>query len=135
MEILLEQTGTCSFQASNGSGGKIKIDGPPDMGGKDEGLRPMESVLAALASCSAIDILHILKKGRTDVDDLKIKVIGKRVDAIPAVFESIELEVSVASVQNKDKLERAVSLSMEKYCSVAKMLEPTVKISYRILIK
>lgn len=132
MEILLEQTGPCSFQASNHSGGKIKIDGPPDMGGKNEGIRPMESVLAALASCSAVDILHIMKKGRAEIDDLKIKVLGERVDSIPAVFKKIHLEITAIGVNNNEKLERAVALSLEKYCSVAKMLEPTVEISFEI---
>ena len=88
----------------------------------------MELLLVSLAGCSAVDVLHILQKGRLPIEDLKIVVDGTRKDEIPAVFETIRLDFIATGDFPLAKLERAVELSMEKYCSVAKMLAPTVNI-------
>lgn len=129
MRIHLVQTGPVKFTATNPSGASITIDGPPEMGGENAGLRPMETLLSALASCSALDIIHIMKKQRQDMQSLEVDVTGDRADSIPAVFTKIHLRFIARGPIELDKLERAVALSMEKYCSVTRMLQPTVAIT------
>lgn len=90
---------------------------------------PMELVLVSVAGCSSIDIVEILKKQRQDLEDLQVKVDGQRVDAIPAVFESIHLHFIFKGDLQKEKVERAIDLSMNKYCSVSHMLKPNVNIT------
>jgi putative redox protein len=129
MQIKLVQTGPAKFVATNASGASGVIDGPPDMGGEDAGLRPMETLLSALAGCSALDVIHILKKQRQNLDRLEVEIDGERADAIPAVFTSIHLRFKGYGPIELLKLQQAVALSLEKYCSVSKMLQPTVDIT------
>jgi len=129
MRIKLAQTGPASFASSNAAGATIVIDGPPDQGGQNAGLRPMETLLAALAGCSAMDVLLIMKKQREDLQRLEVEVDGERAAAIPAVFTEINLRFKGYGPIDLKKFQKAVALSLEKYCSVSKMLEPTVKIT------
>jgi putative redox protein len=99
------------------------------MGGKNEGVRPMEMILMGLASCSSLDVLHILHKGKSEVTNLEVDVKAERANAIPAVFTNIHLHFKAKGDFTTEKLERAINLSMEKYCSVTKMLESTVNIT------
>lgn len=131
MNITLTRKGESLFEARAGSGGQAMIDGPPDLGGANGGMRPMEMFLASLASCSAMDVLHILRKQRQELRDLVVQVSGQRADAIPAVYEEIELYFRATGLVAADKLEQAVQLSIEKYCSVAAMLKDSVRIRYR----
>ena len=95
------------------------------------GLRPMETVLCGLVGCSGIDVALILEKARQKIDDCEIEVEAKRADAVPAVFTDIHVHYRITgSDLDPKKVSRAVSLSMEKYCSVTKMLEPTVSITH-----
>lgn len=119
------------FEATNATGQKALLDGPPDLGGQGEGVRPMEMVLMGLAGCSALDVLHILEKQQKEpLADLTVTVRGTRADAVPAVYTDIALHFEATGAVDPHKLERAVKLSMEKYCSVAKMLQPTVSITH-----
>ena len=127
--IKLAQTGPARFTATNTGGATIVIDGPPDLGGENAGLRPMETLLAALAGCSAMDVLLIMKKQRENLERLEVEVEGERADAIPAVFTKVRLRFRGYGPIDLKKFQKAVELSLEKYCSVAKMLEPTVKIT------
>ena len=129
MQIKLVQDGPVKFVATNNSGASIVIDGPADMGGQNAGLRPMETLLAALAGCSALDVIHIMKKQRQNLERLEIEVNGDRADAIPAVFTKIHVRFKGYGEIDMAKLQSAVSLSMEKYCSVTRMLQPTVDIT------
>lgn len=127
--VRLVQTGAAKFVASNTAGATGVIDGPPDMGGENAGLRPMETLLAAMAGCSAMDVLLIMKKQRQDLERLEVEVEGERADAVPAVFTKIHLRfVGYGPIELK-KLQKAVELSTEKYCSVTRMLQPTVAIT------
>ncbi len=128
--VKLRRIGGAKFEASNESGKTAIIDGPPPVGGNDEGVRPMELILMGLAGCSAMDVLHILKKQRQDIVGLDIDVDGTRADAIPAVYTDIHVHFSASGDVDPQKLERAVSLSMEKYCSVTRMLQATVKLTH-----
>jgi putative redox protein len=135
MDINLKLVSGCKFEGTNSLGNKVVIEGSPDMGGKNEGARPMEIILMGLASCSSLDVMHILQKGKAEVLNLEVDVQADRADAIPAVFTKINLHFKAKGSFTIEKLERAISLSIEKYCSVTKMLESTVKIttSYEVM--
>ena len=136
MQIALRRVRGALFEATNPAGQKALIDGPPELGGQGEGVRPMEAVLIALAGCSAMDVIHILEKQQKEpLEDLDVDVVGQRADAIPAVYTDIELRFAASGAVDPHKLERAVRLSMEKYCSVAKMLQPTATITYTVKLR
>lgn len=122
MEVTLRRLSGALFEAVNPTGQKLLIDGPPNVGGVGGGLRPMEACLASLASCSAVDVLLILHQQKEPLEDLEIHVHGDRADAVPAVFTDIHLHFAASGRVTPGKLTRAVRLSMDKYCSVAKML-------------
>jgi putative redox protein len=134
MRVKLAQTGAAKFTASNASGATVVIDGPAEMGGENAGLRPMETLLAALAGCSALDVLLIMEKQRENLEGLEVEVEGERAEAVPAVFTRIHLRFKGHGPIDLKKLQKAVELSMEKYCSVSKMLEPTVAITAEVLL-
>lgn len=111
------------FVGETGSGHAIVIDGPPDHGGRNMGMRPMELMLLSVGSCSSFDVVDILKKGRHNVSACTTQVSGERVDAIPSVFNKIHLHFIVSGKDLKTSaVERAVKLSAEKYCSASIML-------------
>lgn len=133
MKVSVTQVGPMSFEATNGKG-RLRMDGPVDLGGTEEGLRPMESLLASLAGCSAVDVVMILKQQREPLEGLEIQVEGKRAEAIPAVFTEIHLRFLLHGPVAESKARRAVALSAEKYCSISKMLEPTVRITHEVIL-
>ncbi len=109
----------------------LHIDGSKEIGRNNSGARPMELILMGLGSCGAMDIVSILKKQKQDLRDILIKIEAKRdFDKTPAVFTEINLEFQFFGKLDYSKVEKAVNLSMEKYCSVSAMLEKTVNISY-----
>lgn len=130
MKIILTRKAGAQYYAQNEAGEQIPISGPPDVGESEAGPRPMQLVLMGLAGCSAVDVQLILERGRHQVDQLEVEVEAERADAIPAVFSTIHLSFRAAGDFSLKKLERAVKLSLEKYCSVARMLEPTVVITH-----
>ena len=101
---------------------KVHIDGSPDIGGEGLGARPMELVLMALGSCSALDLVSILKKQRQQIDDLQISVEGTRREAIPNVFTRIHISFALKGTIDPVKAEKAAELAVKKYCSVHDML-------------
>ena len=135
MEIQLKRTGNMKFEAVGANDNTATVDGPVKSGGTEEGLRPMETMLVALASCSAMDIVHILNKQRQELDDLQITAKGVRADAIPAVFTDIALHYEASGNVDPEKLKRAAQLSVENYCSVAAMLKDSVKVTYTTSVK
>lgn len=130
MRIELRKVGACAFQVEDGRGHAVVIDGPASLGGTDAGMRPMEMFLAALASCSAVDVVMILEKQKQPLRDLAIFVEGERADAVPAVFTRIKLRFVAYGTVAENKMTRAVQLSVDKYCSVAKMLVPGVLVEH-----
>lgn len=119
-----------NFEAENDSGCKISLDGAPADGGHNKGMRPMQTLLAAMGACSAIDVIGILRKQREDLKDIKITVTGEREkDKVPALYTKVHAHFKLYGNLDKTKVERAINLSMDKYCSVAKTLEKTAKIS------
>ena len=128
--VRLEQIGAAAFEATSLAGGSLIVDGSPDIGGEGRGMRPMEVLLAALASCSAMDVVHILRKQKQALEHLTIEIEGVRTDATPAPYKSVKLVFTARGVVEADKLQRAVSLAVEKYCSVRATLDPAVEIKW-----
>lgn len=123
------------MEAMNESGNTVHTDGSPEIGGSNKSMRPMQLMLVGIGSCSSIDIIHLLKKQRQQLDDIKIDVTSEREkDKVPSLFTKIHLHYDLFGPLDEKKVERACSLSMEKYCSVAKLLEKTAEItwSYKI---
>ncbi len=119
------------FVGETGSGHSVVMDGPPDHGGRNMGIRPMEMILLGLGGCSSFDVIEILQKGRHPVVDCTTEVSGERVDAIPSVFSKIHLHFKVSGKSLKPSaVERAVKLSAEKYCSASIMLGKAVDITH-----
>jgi putative redox protein len=119
------------MEALNEQGNSVHIDASPDIGGENNGMRPMQLLLAAMGGCSSIDIINILKKQRQDLKDIKITVTGEREkDAVPSLYTEVHAHFKLFGNLDRDKAEKAVALSVEKYCSVAKTLEKTAKVTY-----
>ncbi|MBK6518322.1 MAG: OsmC family protein [Polyangiaceae bacterium] len=135
MKVTVERVGSGTFEARNEQGGTLRMDGPADMGAPGTSLKPMETVLAALAGCSGIDVVKILTQQKEPLAGLTIEVDGTRKDAIPAVFTDIAVRFVIKGPVAENKARRAVALSMEKYCSVTKMLEPTVTIRHEVVLE
>ncbi len=111
------------------SGHGIVIDGAPEIGGRNLGIRPMEMMLMGLGGCTAMDVLSILKKQRQQVTQCVIEVEGQRRDEHPRVFTEIYVHFKVSGHNLKEnQVKKAVDLSAEKYCSVSAMLSHTAKI-------
>ena len=124
MKVTINWGGDARFDGTSGSGHTITMDGPPDHGGKNQGPRPMEMLLLGLGGCTSFDVMSILQKSRQDVTDCQAQIEAERADAIPSVFTRIRIHFVVKGNNLKENLvERAVSLSAEKYCSASIMLE------------
>ncbi len=121
------------FEASGSSSVLVSIDANAAAGGNDLGARPMELILMALGGCSAIDVISMLKKQRLELDDLQIQVEGERAEgAIPAVFTKIHITYEASGAVKREKIEQAIALSIDKYCSVTAMLKNAVEISWSL---
>lgn len=133
MKITLNQLNeNVHFEALTEDGHSIHIDGSPDIGGEDKGPRPMQVVLMALVGCSSIDVVTILKKMRQKIKTFQVEVNGDRVDTIPKVFNHIELHFKIGGDVKEAKARQAIEMSIGKYCSVSKMIENTVDITYKL---
>ncbi|MBN1379195.1 MAG: OsmC family protein [Gammaproteobacteria bacterium] len=120
-----------TFSGESGTGHQVIMDSAVDVGGQDSGPRPMEMVLLGLGGCSAIDVLMILRKARQQVDDCVIDIEAERANEDPKVFTKIHLHYVLKGENLSEKhIQRAISLSAEKYCSVSKMLEKTAVITH-----
>ena len=119
------------LEAVNEGGNKIQIDASPEIGGTNQGMRPMQLLIAAMGGCSSIDIISILKKQKQELKDIKITVTAEREkDVVPSLFSEVHAHFKLYGNLDEDKVKKAVSLSVEKYCSVAKTLEKTAKVTY-----
>lgn len=135
MKTNIQWRGGVAFSAETGSGNRLMMDGPSAHGGENKGARPMEVFLSGAAGCSAFDVVHILKKARQPLADLRVEVEGTRADSEPAVYTDIHLNFIVAGAGiSENAVARAVQLSVEKYCSALRMLAASCNIthSYRI---
>ena len=119
-----------SFEGTSESGHSVVMDGPSESGGKNLGMRPMETLLLGLGGCTSYDVVTILKKSRQDVKNCKAEITAQRADNIPKVFTKIHIHFIIEG-SNLDAVavERAINLSATKYCSASIMLEKSVVIT------
>ena len=120
-----------SFVGESGSGHSVVLDGSPEHGGRNLGIRPMEMVLIGLGGCTAFDVVLMLQKSRQNVIDVEVSLDAERATDIPHVFTDIKAHFKVWGKALSEKhVDRAVTLSGEKYCSATRMLEKTATITY-----
>jgi len=123
MKATVKWVDNVMFVGESGSGHGVVMDGSPDHGGRNMGIRPMELVLIGLGGCSSFDVVTILKKSRQHVAACRAELEAERSAGIPAVFTTIHVHFVVSGNALKDSaVERAVRLSTEKYCSATRML-------------
>jgi putative redox protein len=135
MKTSIKWVAGVSFVGESGSGHAIVIDGASENGGRNIGMRPMETLLTGAAACTAFDVVTILKKGRHAVADVSVTVEATRAPTPPRVFTALHYVYTVAGRGLDPKqVERAVRLSKEKYCSATIMLGKTATITYDIVV-
>lgn len=123
MQATIKWVDGVMFVGESGSGHAVVMDGPPDAGGRNMGVRPMEMLLLGLGGCTSFDVLTILQKSRQDVTDVRTELNAERAEGIPAVFTRIHVHFVIEGRGLKDaQVKRAVDLTAEKYCSASIML-------------
>ncbi len=136
MEInLIRKSGKFNFEAENEAGFKVELDAKPAIGGEGKGFRPMEMLMIGLGGCSGIDMVNILTKQKEVLDDIKINIKAtRREDEIPSIFEVITIQYDLFGDLNVQKVERALQMTFDKYCSVSHILgkSATINFSYTI---
>ena len=131
MTSVIEWLDAVSFEGTPDSGHKVVIDGPPEFGGQDKGIRPMEMMLLALGGCTSFDIVHILKKSRVKLKSCRTEITAERTDSLPKVFSKIHVHYVVEGDGISEKLlQRAIDLSARKLCSAQIMLGKTAEITH-----
>ncbi len=123
MKARIQWVQEAMFVAESGSGHAVVVDGPPEGGGRNLGVRPMELMLMGLGACTAYDVVHILRKQRQPVADCVAELAAERAESEPKVFTQIHVHFVVSGRGLKESaVARAVALSAEKYCSASIML-------------
>lgn len=131
MDTRVKWLDNMSFVGESPSGHSVVMDGPPEAGGRNLGIRPMEMLLLGLGGCSSFDIVSMLKKGKQDLVDCEVEISAERADSEPKVFTKIHLHFVISGNKLSEKrVARAVELSAEKYCSASIMLGKTAKITH-----
>jgi len=138
MEVLLKRVDDAfHFEAVGGSGIPVQLDAAETIGGHNAGARPMELLLMGLGGCTAIDVILILKKQRQIVEDFQIRLSGDRVKiegTEKTPFRSINIQFELKGEVDPQKAQKAITLSMEKYCSATAQLESSANITHTLVI-
>ncbi|MEN8169763.1 MAG: OsmC family protein [Pseudomonadota bacterium] len=123
MKARIKWVEDATFLGEAGSGHAVVMDGPPEMGGRNLGVRPMEMMLLGMGGCTNFDVIHILKKQRQDVTDCVAEIEAERAESEPKVFTKIHVHFVVKGNDlNQNKVAKAIELSAQKYCSASIML-------------
>lgn len=131
MKARIKWVEKATFLGESGSGHSVVMDGPPESGGRDIGIRPMEMLLIGMGGCTAFDVVMILQRARQAVTDCVVEVSAERSDEVPRVFTAIHVHFVVSGDDLSDKqVARAVQLSAEKYCSASIMLGKAADITH-----
>lgn len=131
MDATIKWTGNFSFEGTPDSGHKIIMDGPPEHGGDNKGVRPMELLLLGMGGCTGFDVVQILNKARAELNGFEVELKAERAITDPKVFTNIHAHFIIRGKGIKESLvKRAIDLSAEKYCSASIMLGHTAKISH-----
>lgn len=136
MKIKLNRIGDpMHFQAINESGFTIDMDAKPAVGGTGQGMGPMETLISALGGCSSIDIVLFLKKFRQELKDIQVEIDAERnLETTPSLFTKIHAHYHLYGTLEAKQVEKAISLSIDKYCSVAQILKLSAPITYSYTI-
>ena len=126
---------TFHYEAKNEDNIVVNIDANPAIGGEGKGSRPMELVLMGLGGCASIDLGLILKKQRQVLDDYQVEVSAKRDETPSKAFKSINVHFVLTGSLDADKVEKAIDLTLTKYCSVALSLNKEIEITATYTIK
>jgi len=133
MKVTIERKNNAVYlEAQNEDGIIVKMDGSPEIGGENSGARPMQLILMGLGGCTSMDVLSILKKMRENVKSYNVIVEAERAKEEPKVFTKINIHYILEGIAKRENAEKAIQLSMNKYCSVSKMLEKTAEITYSL---
>jgi putative redox protein len=136
MEInLVRKSGKFNFEAKNEAGFTVELDAKEAIGGEGKGFRPMEMLLIGLGGCSGIDMVNVLTKQKEPLDDVKIQIKATRKDEeMPPIFDVIDIHFELHGALNVQKVERALALTFDKYCSVSNILgrSATLNFTYNI---
>jgi len=137
MEVnLIRKSGKFNFEASNEAGFAVELDAKPAIGGEGKGFRPMEMMLVGLGGCSGIDMVNVLTKQKEPLVDVKINIKATRRDEeMPPIFDVIDIHFELHGDLNPTKVERALQMTFDKYCSVSNILSRSATINFTYSIK
>jgi putative redox protein len=136
MKVRVKWIEDVAFMGESETGHAVVLDGAPENGGRNIGMRPMEMLLIGMGGCTAFDVVTILKKSRQPIMDCVADISAERAEEIPKVFTKIHVHFVVTGNDlNEVQVERAVKLSAEKYCSASIMLGKSVEITHDYEIK
>jgi putative redox protein len=128
---LIRKSGKFNFEAVNESGFTVELDAKAAIGGEGKGFRPMEMLLVGLGGCSGIDMVNVLTKQKEPLEDIKIAINATRKDEqMPPIFDEIEIHFDLSGDLNPAKVERALAMTFDKYCSVSNILGRSAKINF-----
>jgi len=132
MEInLIRKSGKFNFEAENSNGFTVELDAKAEIGGTGKGFRPMEMLLIGLGGCSGIDMINVLTKQKEPVDDIKIKITATRKEEeMPPIFDVIDIHFDLTGALSVQKVERALALTFDKYCSVSNIIGRSAQIKF-----
>lgn len=136
MEInLIRKSGKFNFEAENDNGFTVELDAKPAIGGEGKGFRPMEMLLVGLGGCSGIDVVNVLTKQKEPLNDIKINIKATRKDEeMPPIFDVIDIHFNLFGDLSIQKVERALQMTFDKYCSVSNILGRSATINFTYTI-
>ena len=136
MKVRIKWVEDVAFVGESETGHAVVLDGAPENGGRNIGMRPMEMLLIGMGACTSFDVVTILKKARQPIVDCVAEISADRADEVPKVFTKIHVHfVITGNNLNATQVERAVKLSAEKYCSASIMLAKSVEITHDFVIE
>lgn len=131
MQARVKWLDNMSFVGESGSGHSVVMDGPPEAGGRNLGVRPMEMLLLGMGGCASFDVVMILQKGRQNIVDCEVDISAERAESEPKVFTKIHLHFTVKGKELAEaRVKKAIELSAEKYCSASIMLGKTAEVTH-----
>ncbi|WP_293788624.1 OsmC family protein [uncultured Pedobacter sp.] len=132
---LVRKSGKFNFEAENESGFTVELDAKVAIGGEGKGFRPMEMLLIGLGGCSGIDMVNVLTKQKEPLNDIKISINATRKEEeMPPIFDVIDIHFDLSGDLSIQKVERALAMTFDKYCSVSNILgrSATINFTYNI---
>lgn len=132
MKVDISWNGKMQFQTQTPSGHKVVLDAAEEVGGENQGPRPTEILLSAVGTCTGIDVVHILRKMRLQVESFSMEVSGERSEEHPRRFTKVHIHYILRGDLPENKVKHAIELSLNKYCSVSHSLNAQITASFEI---